>query len=283
MCNVLQGGLMKSIVVIGSINIDLFVTTNQVPQVGETLHGIDFNLFHGGKGANQAVAAARLGAPVSFIGAVGDDENGRLAINSLNVESIDTSCVEVISGIATGVANVISCQGDNSIIVVEGANGCVNSEFVSAHESKIRGSDIVLLQNEIPFSGVKKAIEIANKYNKIIIYNPAPFTSETNEVSELVTYCTPNEIESVDINYKQNLIVTLGEKGVRFKELVYPANKVKVVDTTGAGDTFNGALCASLAKGNSIVDSIQYGVNASGLAIQKVGAQTGMPYEKEIL
>lgn len=274
---------MKSVVVIGSINIDLFVTTNQIPQVGETLHGIDFNLFQGGKGANQAVAAARLGAPVSFIGAVGDDENGQLAINSLKTESIDTSCVKVISGISTGVANVISCQGDNSIIVVEGANGYVNSDFVATYEEKIKNSDIVLLQNEIPFSGVKKAIEIANKYNKTIIYNPAPFTEETNEVSELVSYCTPNEIESIDIGSKDNLIVTLGEKGVRFKDIVYPANKVEVVDTTGAGDTFNGALCASLAKGNSIEDAIQYGINASGLAIQKAGAQTGMPYEKEII
>lgn len=273
---------MKKIVVIGSINIDLFIKTSKIPKVGETLHGEDFNIFQGGKGANQAVAAARLGGSVSFIGAVGDDENGKLAIESLKNEGINTDNIKIIKGVPTGVANVISCEGDNSIIVIEGANKLVNKQYVESVEKVIAEADIILLQNEVPFDAVKEAIMIGRRLDKVVVYNPAPFKSESLEVSNLVTYCTPNEIESKDMSNSDNLIITLGEKGVKYKADIYPANKVSVVDTTGAGDTFNGALCASLAKGKTIEEAIKYGINASGLAIQRLGAQTGMPYESEI-
>lgn len=279
----LHGGMMKKIIVIGSINVDLFITTNKVPKVGETVHGNDFNIYQGGKGSNQAVAAARLGADVSFIGAVGNDENGTLALSNLKNQGIDTSCVRVIDGLPTGVANVISCSGDNSIIVVEGANGAVDDEFISEMEYKIIEADIILVQNEIPFSGVRRALEIATEHNKISVYNPAPYIDETNQISKLATYCTPNEIEATGINNKDNLIVTLGEKGVKYNYITYPANKVEVVDTTGAGDTFNGALCACLSSGKSIEEAIKYGINASGIAIGAVGAQSGMPYKEELV
>lgn len=273
---------MKKLVVIGSINVDLFIKTDKIPDVGETLLGNDFSILQGGKGANQAVAASRLGADVSFIGAVGNDENGTLALSNLNNEQIDTSCVTVFDNVPTGVANVISCNGDNSIIVVPGANSLVDDRYVEMMKDKIISSDIILLQNEIPVSGIKKAIEIANEHSKTVIYNPAPFIKEANQLSTLVTYCTPNEIEASEMKINDNLIVTLGEKGVKFKDEIYPANKIDVVDTTGAGDTFNGALCASLAAGNKIGTAIQFGINASGIAIQSVGAQTGMPYRKDL-
>lgn len=273
---------MKKIVVIGSINIDLFVKTSKIPKVGETLLGEGFNIFQGGKGANQAVAAARLGGDVRFIGAVGDDENGKLAIDSLNNEGINTKNIAVIPNVPTGVANVISCSGDNSIIVIEGANKFVNAQYIKSLEAVIKDSDIILLQNEAPFEAVEEAIRIGNENDKIVIYNPAPFKPESLEVSKLVTYCTPNEIEAKDMDTTNNLIITLGEEGVKYKANIYPANKVEVVDTTGAGDTFNGALCTSLAKGKTIEEAIKYGINASGLAIQRVGAQTGMPYESEV-
>ncbi len=273
---------MKKIIVIGSINIDLFITTEQIPKVGETLHGQGFHLFQGGKGANQAVAAARLGAKVSFIGAVGADENGRFALDNLQKEGINTESVRVMPDLPTGVANVISCNGDNSIIVVEGANGAVDDKFITEFENVIKDGDIVLLQNEIPISGVKKAIELANNYGVKVVYNPAPYKDEASDLCKLATYCTPNEIESIGIKNKDNLIITIGEKGVKFNEVIYPANKVSVVDTTGAGDTFNGALCASLSKEDDIEVAIKYGIRASGIAIQKTGAQTGMPYEKEM-
>ncbi len=273
---------MKKIVVIGSINVDLFIETNKVPHLGETVMGNDFRILHGGKGANQAIAASRLGAPVSFIGAVGDDTNGTLALENLKSEHVDISGVTVFDDVPTGVASVLSCNGDNSIIVVQGANQLVDSDYVEKMKHVIISSDIILLQNEIPVSGIKKAIQIANMHGKMIVYNPAPFIKETNYLSPLVTYCTPNEIESKGMTKIENLIVTLGERGVKYKNLLYPANEVDVIDTTGAGDTFNGALCASLAAGNNIEDAIKYGIEASTISIQSKGAQTGMPYRRDV-
>ncbi len=273
---------MKKIVVIGSINIDLFVSTNSLPQVGETVLGTSFELFTGGKGANQAIAAARLGANVSFIGAVGADQNGKQAIKNFEDHAVDISGVKVICDAPTGVANVVACNGENSIIVVPGANEYVTSNFVYNAKEIIANSDILLVQNEIPSDGVKAAIEIANSYGLTIVYNPAPYTSASNSLCELVTYCTPNEVEANDIQVRDNLIITKGADGVEYQNKKFPAQKVKVIDTTGAGDTFNGALCASLAKDNSIDMAIKYGIKASAVAIQAAGAQTAMPYEGDL-
>ncbi len=273
---------MKNIVVVGSINIDLFINTNKLPIVGETLLGEEFNVFCGGKGANQAVAASRLGANVSFVGAVGNDINGEMALENLKNEKINVDAVKIVKDKSTGIANIISYNGDNSIIVVKGANEKVDDIYIEEVKDTIINSDIVLIQNEIPFSGIKKTMQIAKEYNKVIIYNPAPLIDGIDYLCKLATYCTPNEIEAKGIEAKEDLIITLGDKGVKYKDVIYPANKVKVIDTTGAGDTFNGALCASLAKGNSIEKAIKYGIKASGISIKSIGAQSGMPYEKEM-
>ncbi|MFV0254792.1 MAG: ribokinase [Erysipelotrichaceae bacterium] len=273
---------MKKIVVIGSINVDLFITTNKIPKVGETVSGEDFKFYQGGKGANQAVAASRLGVDVSFIGAVGDDQNGINAIKNLENEGIDVTGVEIVNSLPTGVANVISCDGDNSIIVVEGANGIVDSNFITKREKLIKAADIVLIQNEIPICGVKRVLELARDNGIISIYNPAPYVRGTEKISHLATYCTPNALESRELANEDNLIITLGENGVEYNHVVYPANKVKVVDTTGAGDTFNGALCASLLNDFSIEEAIKFGIKASGISIGFTGAQSGMPF-KEVL
>ncbi len=273
---------MKKILVVGSINIDLFIKTKKIPIVGETLFGDTFEIFCGGKGANQAVAASRLGANVSFIGAVGDDINGEIALENLKKENINIEAVKVVKGVPTGIANIISSNGDNSIIVVKGANEKVDEQYIDEVKDMIINSDIVLIQNEIPFSGVKKAMQIAKEYDKSIIYNPAPLIDNIDNLCKLATYCTPNEIEAQGIKNMENLIITLGDQGVKYKEVIYPANKVKVIDTTGAGDTFNGALCAALAKDFPINDAIKYGIKASGISIKSTGAQSGMPYEKEM-
>ncbi len=274
---------MKKIVVIGSINIDIFLKTNIMPQIGETVIGESIELLNGGKGCNQAVAAARLGGDVSFIGAVGDDDNGKFALKNLENEGINTSFVKIIPGVSTGVANVVSCNTDNSIIIVAGANEHVDEVYIENCQEKIIEADIILIQNEIPISGIKKAIELANEHHKIIVYNPAPFINEAVQLADEVTYCIPNEFEAQKIKTHENLIITLGAKGVKYNEQIFAANKVSVVDTTGAGDTFCGAYCVSIANGNKPKTAIEFAQKASSIAIQSVGAQTGMPHLKDIL
>lgn len=274
---------MKSIVVVGSINIDLCTRTEFTPKLGETVFGQNFDILQGGKGANQAVAASRLGANVNFIGAVGNDSNGELALNNLKNEGINIDGVEIIEGIPTGVANVIMCKEDNSIIVVGGANDKVDASFINKKRHIIEAADIVLVQNEIPSEGVRATLEIAHNSKKVIIYNPAPLTEETYELSKYATYCTPNEHESKGFKTKSNLVITLGERGVAYAGAIIPARKVVVVDTTGAGDTFNGAFCCALAQEKTVVEAIKYGIKASAYTIQSIGAQTGMPYKRTLI
>ncbi len=273
---------MLNILVIGSINMDLFINTDLVPQVGETVIGNTIDYLHGGKGANQAIAAARLGGNVKFIGVVGDDSNGLSAIDNFKESNVDVSCITIEKGVSTGVANVVSNSGDNSIIIIKGANDILDDKFIDDFEQQIVNCDFVLIQNEIPLSGVKRILELANQHNKKSIYNPAPFVPGSEELCKLATYCTPNELEARSIPDLDNLIITKGAEGVFYNSKLYPSRKVEVVDTTGAGDTFNGALCAALSFGASIEEAITLGIDASAIAITKRGAQTGMPYKEEI-
>ncbi|WP_316570185.1 ribokinase [Neobacillus sp. YIM B06451] len=280
------------ITVVGSINMDLVSITDQVPQKGETLMGKKFFMNPGGKGANQAVAAARLGAHVRMIGCVGDDSFGESLTQHLHKEGIDITHVEPVSD-STGTATIIVSDNDNSIIVVPGANLHVTADFVESKRDIIADSDILILQLEIPLEGVKKAVAIASENGVETILNPAPICDLPDEILEQVTYLTPNEheyaslIKNMDQNtIQEKVIMTKGSKGVAFFQqgiqLEIPAFKVNTVDTTGAGDSFNGGLAFALGTGLSLEQACKYGNAVGALSTMKLGAQKGMPKKEEV-
>ncbi|HYK72456.1 MAG TPA: ribokinase, partial [Pseudoneobacillus sp.] len=253
----------KKITVIGSINMDLVTSTNRIPKVGETVLGDSFHTIPGGKGANQAVAAARLGSDVTMIGCVGDDSFGQVLIDHLKHQGINTEKVEVVANTSSGIATITLSKGDNSIIVVPGANNHVTPEFIDKHEEMIAKSSMLLLQLEIPLESVMRATELAKKYRIPIILNPAPIQRLPKELLEMVDFLTPNEHEQellfASINgtkeelekIKAKCIVTKGSKGAviyQNGEMEIPSFQVEAVDTTGAGDAFNGALAFALSK-----------------------------------
>ncbi|MCJ8008683.1 ribokinase [Lederbergia wuyishanensis] len=280
------------IVVVGSINMDLVTTTETIPKKGETLIGEKFQMNPGGKGANQAVAAARLGVPVHMIGCVGDDSFGKDLVQHLIENGVNTSNVEPVTYI-TGTATIIVSNQDNRIIVTPGANNYVTADFVEKNREVIANSDILILQLEVPLEAVQKAAKIAKENDVLVILNPAPIRELPDSLIELVDYITPNEHEvqlllknrNID-EIKNKLILTQGSRGVVFykneKEVHLPAHSIKVVDTTGAGDSFNGGLAAALSKGLSIEEACRFGNAVAALSTTKMGAQTGMPTEAEV-
>ncbi|WP_053367541.1 ribokinase [Bacillus sp. FJAT-27245] len=285
----------KKITVIGSINMDLVTKVSRVPLVGETLIGDSFYTNPGGKGANQAVAAARLGARVSMIGCVGDDSFGRQLIANLESQSIDTSKVGIVSDTSTGIASITLSGGDNSIIVAPGANNLLTPEYLLRHENAISESECILLQLEIPMETVGLAASIAKKHGVRVILNPAPFQPLPEQLLKDADYLTPNEHEqkqlvlSLDSNLKQEVlekcIVTQGPKGVAIHKDglgEIPGYQVKAIDTTGAGDTFNGALAYALSEGMGLKEACRFANAAAALSVTKPGAQGGMPSRQEV-
>ncbi|WP_041580271.1 ribokinase [Bacillus sp. 1NLA3E] len=287
----------KKITVIGSINMDLVTKTNQIPKVGETLIGEAFHTIPGGKGANQAVAAARLGSDVTLIGCVGADSFGVELTKHLYNQSINTENVEPVTDCSTGIASITLSNGDNSIIVVPGANYAVTTDFVAKHEEVIANSDILLLQLEIPLESVIMAAELARKHDVLIILNPAPIQPLPKSLLKMVDYLTPNEHEQELLltscdwtaeelrEIKEKCIVTKGSKGVSlFKdgEIQLPSYKVEAVDTTGAGDSFNGALAYSLSNGANLEEACRFANIVGAISVTKLGAQSGMPTIQEV-
>jgi len=273
------------ITVIGSINMDLLTGIAKMPQQGETLFGTDFAMKPGGKGANQAVAAARLGADVKFIGKVGDDALGRELLSHLKQKEIDIKHIGSESAKSTGIANVLLYNQDNRIIVVSGANEAVTPDYVAEKKDALLDSDIVIMQMEIPIETIIWCVEFCYDYNIRVILNPAPATELPNEIWERCTFITPNEEEARQLGLKQftnKLITTLGPQGARFQESVIPTYRANVVDTTGAGDTFNGALAYYITKGHETEDAILRANAAASLAIEKLGAQEGMPTRVQV-
>ncbi|OAS85822.1 MULTISPECIES: ribokinase [Metabacillus] len=284
------------ITVIGSINMDLVTKTNTIPKVGETVLGESFFTIPGGKGANQAVAAARLGAEVTMIGCVGDDAFGSELKNHLTAQGVSMENVKTIPETSTGIASITLSNGDNSIIIVSGANHFVTPEVVKQHEHIIAESDIVLLQLEVPLQSVIEAVQLARKHNVRVILNPAPIQKLPKELILQVDYITPNEHEQemllsrndmTDeelIQVKEKCIVTKGSKGVMLYqngETFIQGYKVKAVDSTGAGDSFNGALAFSLSNGAALKESCQFANAVAALSVTKLGAQAGMPTLQE--
>ncbi|GKU76389.1 ribokinase [Paenibacillus sp. L3-i20] len=280
------------ITVVGSINMDLVTITSQVPKVGETLFGEHFILNPGGKGANQAVAAVRLGANVQLIGCVGQDTFGTDILAHLQKEGVDVTNVEPVTDV-TGTATIIVANGDNSIIVVPGANNYVTAEFVESKRDVIAESNLLIVQLETPLEGVIKAVEIAKENGVTVILNPAPIQELPSELLRNIDYVTPNEHEEQLLRQNRDeeelngkLVVTKGSEGVSFsedgKQSNIPAYKIDVVDTTGAGDSFNGGLAIGLIKGLSLREACKYGNAVAALSTTKLGAQTGMPTAQEV-
>jgi len=288
---------MYDIVVVGSINADLVFEADKRPNPGETLIGKDFKTVPGGKGANQAIAASRLGAKVAMMGCLGEDQNGIFLEENLKVNNVETKFIKKVKGVPSGVAGITLAEGDNSIIVVPGANYEVDKTYIDKNKEVIKSAKIVLLQLEIPIEVVEYVIDICSKNRVKTILNPAPIQTLKEDTLEKLDYLTPNEHE-FDILYgskreeemlkkhKNKLIITKGSEGVSFsdgdKVINVPSNKVEVVDTTGAGDTFNGSFAYSLVKGMSIKESIEFANKAAAISVTKFGAQGGMPTLKEL-
>lgn len=281
------------ITVIGSINMDLVTITKRMPLQGETVVGETFCLIPGGKGANQAVAAARLGADVQMIGAVGTDAFGAELLQHLAKEGIIVDGVKPVTDTETGIATIIISEGDNRIIVVPGANHALRPDDLERWEEKIATSDVCLLQLEIPLSVVERAVSIAKRNGVRVILNPAPAQPLPDTLLDQVDFLTPNEHERDIVlagrplkQWAHKLIVTEGKRGVSFQrndeQVLIPGFRVPVVDTTGAGDTFNGALAVALSKGMALEEACRYANAAAALSVTKLGAQTGMPTDREL-
>lgn len=285
------------ITVIGSVNMDLMVTANKIPANGETNLGTDFQTSPGGKGANQAVAASRLGADVKMIGCVGEDVFGRELVSSLQREKIDVSHMFQAGNEPTGIANVIVSEQDNRIIVVPGANYALNKEMIASLENVIQKSSHVVLQLEIRPEIVDIILNECRVNHVPVLLNPAPAEYFDLRWMDAITTLTPNEqectyifgtdIETALEQYPKRLIVTLGDEGARYfdgeKHVRIPSFQADVVDTTGAGDTFNGALAYAFTNGYSFDEAVLFANAAGSLAVEKMGAQSGMPEVSAVL
>lgn len=294
-----------NIAVIGSLNMDIVVESDRFPVQGETLLGKAIRFLPGGKGANQAVASARLGASTRMIGAVGGDSFGRELLQALTNEGIECEGVRAIPDATTGIANIFVSQGDNSIIVLSGANHLLSPEDIDRSKQAIEQADIVLLQLEIPLEAVSHAAKLAKSFGKTVVLNPAPAQPLPESLLRDVDYITPNRTElslltgssdndDLEASMRKligmgarHVITTLGSEGSAFIEaggplVQVPGHKVPVVDTTGAGDSFNAALAYSLALRKSLEESVSFAAKVSALAVTKFGAQPGMPTLEEV-
>lgn len=278
------------ITVIGSLNMDLVIQMTNFPQQGETVLGEAFRTSPGGKGANQAIAAARLGSEVSMVGCVGNDDFGNTLRTVLEQEHVNTNTLMSASE-PTGVANILVHHHDNRIIAVPGANYKLNPSHLDAVKDVIEQSKIVILQLEIPKETTAYALELCKDANVPVLLNPAPTANFDMQWMEDITYITPNEIECAQLfgdnidsileKYPNKMIVTLGSDGARYFDGEYPIHvpgyMTKAVDTTGAGDTFNGALAYALTEGQSLDEAVYFANIAASLSVEKLGAQGGMP------
>ncbi|KRG09503.1 ribokinase [Staphylococcus sp. NAM3COL9] len=286
---------MENIVVIGSSSIDLVVKTDVLPQAGETVMGNSFFTTTGGKGANQAVAAARLSDKVYMIGAVGDDDNGKKIIENLKQNNVDTTFIDKIENETSGTAHITLFEDDNRIIVVPAANNHVTPEKVLPKLDHFGVGDIILMQHEIPEQTIKEVTDYAVKRDIRVILNPAPFRKIDKEIIDKVTWITPNESESELLfenkvvealkAYPRKLIVTKGAAGAMFyndSQQLIKGYKKQVIDTTGAGDTFNGALAVALIENKTLEEAVDFANLAGSFSVTGLGAQGAMPYRNEL-
>lgn len=288
---------MVKILVVGSINMDLAVRVPYTPKPGQTIIGGDCEIYPGGKGANQAVAAARMGAEVTMVGRVGKDNFGDTIIQSLLENQVKTSHVIKDSEAPTGIAMVaVTPDGENMIVTAPGANSKVSVEDISQTRSLMRETDLLLLQLELPMETINAAVDLAKAYDIPVVLNPAPGRPLPKALLNYVEVLTPNKRElnlitgeaDLEEGIKKlrnwgvrNLVITLGHNGVRVisggLDRHIPAFEITAVDTTAAGDAFNGAFAVALAEQRKLMESIHYGMAAGALTSTKKGAQTSLP------
>ncbi|MCD4710950.1 MAG: ribokinase [Bacteroidales bacterium] len=299
---------MKKIVVVGSSNTDLIIKVPEIPRPGETLLGGKFMTFPGGKGANQAVAVARAGGDVIFIASVGDDPYGEEAIKGYRLENINIENIKVCKGVPSGIAMItISDIGENAITVAPGANAELTPADLEEIEEPFLEADYMLIQLETPLETVQKAVELCIEFNTRVILNPAPAAELPDEILKRVSIITPNVIEAerltgitvtnestasvaADALHQRGIetvIITMGAMGAYLSDRatgtrkMVPGFSVKAVDTTAAGDVFNGQLAVSLAEGRQLKRAIIEAHAAAALSVQKLGAQTSIPRREE--
>jgi ribokinase len=295
------------IYVIGSSNTDMVVKAEKLPMPGETVMGGAFLMNPGGKGANQAVTAARLGGPVTFIANVGNDLFGKQALQQFQRENINTSFITIDAEHPSGVALIgVDALGENSIMVAPGSNGHLNVKILERALESIQSPAIILMQLEIPIQTVEFAIQKGNEKGCKVILNPAPAQSLDVNVLRHLYMLTPNEFEAemltgikiIDLESAEqaavqlhelgvpNIVITLGPRGAYvhtsgFSKLI-PAPSVTAVDTTAAGDCFNGALAVALSEGMDLELAVNFACKAASISVTRMGAQSSLPYRKEI-
>lgn len=298
--------MIPKIVVVGSANTDFVLRVPQLPSKGQTVLGDSFRVVRGGKGANQAVASARLGAQVTFIARLGMDSFGNDAVAAYREEGIFTDFIardlEMYSGIALILVNSV---GENTVSVGPGANSRLTPQDVVAAETAIQDADCLLVQLEIPIDTVRAAVELAHQHRVRVILNPAPARKLPAEILQLVDYLTPNETEAAILAGENpsstnesslphlasilnipNLIVTLGARGaciLQNGQTTYvPTFPITPVDTTASGDAFNGALAVALARGESVPDAVRFANAAGAITATRHGAQPSLPTKQEL-
>lgn len=295
------------LVVVGSVNTDLVLRVARLPRAGETVPGSDFRSLPGGKGANQAVAAARQAARVAFVGCVGDDDFGHGARSLLEAEQISTAHVHTIAGASTGVAMIlVESSGQNCIALDAGANAALSIAMVDAAAALIQDAAMLICQLESPLPAVQRAVALAHAAAVPVLLNPAPAQPLPGDLLAQVTWLVPNETEAaalagmnlegafdpVEVATRlrslgpAHVIVTLGAGGVLVASgdapTHHPAPRVRAVDTTGAGDTFIGALAAELCAGSTLHDAVAHGQRAAAFSVTRKGAIDAMPTRHDL-
>ena len=298
---------MRQLTVLGSVNADHVLRVGSFPRPGETLHGQGYSVIAGGKGANQAVAAARLGANVSFIACVGDDSFGLNIRQEFEKDGINIDAVMIEKDTPTGIAMIqVAATGENSICISAEANACLTPQRIAAHTRIIEQADMLLLQLEVPMESIEYAAEIANKSGTTVILNPAPAQHLSDKLLKLIDIITPNETEAeiltgikvfdaqsaqlaADALHKKQIktvLITLGSQGVWLSKdgegVQIMGYKVDAVDTTAAGDTFNGAFLTALLEDKPLNEAVQFAHAAAAITVTGQGAQSSIPYRQDV-
>jgi ribokinase len=275
------------IAVVGSYGVGLTFVSDRAPERGETIVGSDFHRDHGGKGSNQAVGAARLGAQTSLLTAVGEDEFGEGAFELWRAEGVDADSVRRVAFPTMTAAILVEAGGDNRIVIVPGALSALTPADVDGFADRIAAADVCLVQLEIPVPTARRALEVARGAGVRTVLNPAPAPSSplADEMLDLADYLTPNETEAAALgnpSAARTLVLTLGADGARLGDEHVRAFPAQPVDTTGAGDAFNAAFAVALAEGRADLDAVRWGCAAGAYMVEHEGVVPGLPRRAEL-